>query len=298
MSRKLNVMFPLNSHILSQRYPRLKEIVPHPKIPPFHFDILCNHVIFNHTMISPYFLPDTKYLAIVRDPWTQVQSAYYYYTTKFHAGYLQNAVSFKVFISNQSLFEPKDPLGSFTNNRMSIDLGLPPSHVTNSSYVTPFQRQLDSVFHLVLIAERFAESMVLMKRLLGWTMKDVVYKNLNSLKPKKKTEGPVPDLDEQFKRFHQFDVAVYEHFAKIFSRKIKNEGPDFADELETFVNITKQISEFCDAKKSGSELAIFRSKWNEEFVVRRAECAVLNAIEVSLNSVARRKQLARNFVQH
>ena len=151
----------------------------------------------------------------------------------------------------------------------------------------------------MLIAERFDESMVLMKRLFGWTMKDIVYRKLNSLKPKKKkTEDPVPDLNEQFKRFHHFDVAVYEHFANIFGRKIKNEGPDFADELETFINITKQISEFCDVKKSGSELAIFRSKWNEEFVVRRAECAVLNAIEVSLNSVARQKQLARNFVQH
>ena len=54
------------------------------------------------------------------------------------------------------------------------------------------------MFHLVLIAERFDESMVLMKRLFGWTMKDIVYRKLNSLKPKKKkTEDPVPDLNEQ-----------------------------------------------------------------------------------------------------
>ena len=294
MSRQLNVMFPRHGNILSQGKPGLRELAPHPKAPPFHFDILCNHVIFNYKTISPYFPPDTKYVAIVRDPWTQVHSAYYYYTNVYPTAYMKKAFNLEEFIRKQPQYEPRDPFKSFTNNRMSLDLGLPPSHVTNSSYVTPFLRHLDSVFHLVLIADRFDESMVLMKRLFGWTMKDIVYRKLNTQKvPRKKTEQSDPDLEKQFKRFEHFDVAVYEHCTKIFNQKIENEGPDFADELETFVSIRKQICEFCDGKISGSELVIFRSKWNEQVVVQRAECAVLSVGELTLNTAARMKQIAR-----
>lgn len=294
MSRQLNVMYPLTGHTLSEANLGLRALLPHPKVPSFRFDILCNHVVFNHTMIRRFFPSDTKYVAIVRNPWQQVQSAYHYYSTVFRTKYLRKAVTFDEFIHNQSRFEPKNPLRSYTNNRMSIDLGLTPRHVTNPSYVTPFLRHLDSVFHLVLIADRFDESMVLLKRLFRWTMKDVVYRKLNSLKAKReKIPDPDPDLEKRFKRFDLFDVAVYEHYAKIFSQKVKSEGPDFADELQTFVNITKQVSEFCDAKTSGSELVILGSEWNEPFVVRRTECAVLKASEVVLNNVARNEQRDR-----
>ena len=150
------------------------------------------------------------------------------------------------------------------------------------------------MFHLVLIADRFDESMVLMKRLLRWTTKDVVYRKLNSRKAKKeKIPEPDPDLKRQIRRFNLFDVAVYEHYAKIFDEKIKKEGQSFWDEVQVFVNITKQISKFCDADKTVSKLIISRSKWNEQFTMRRAECVVLSVKEIKLNSVARNRQLAR-----
>ncbi|KAK7491721.1 hypothetical protein BaRGS_00016977 [Batillaria attramentaria] len=69
ISRVLNVMFPLHRYILSQETAELNRIISHPPSPPFLFDILCNHVIFDKDTVGPYFPNDTKYVAILRNPW-------------------------------------------------------------------------------------------------------------------------------------------------------------------------------------------------------------------------------------
>ena len=302
MSRQLNVLFPRAGHILSQDKPCLPRLLPHPHSPPFLFDVLCSHAVFSHPLISPHFPPDTKYVAIVRDPWQLVQSAYHFYTTTFHARYLKTSRSFGEFIRNQSRYEPRSkPYSSFTNNRMSLDLGLPASQLTNASHVAPFLRELGRVFHLVLIADRFDMSMVLMRRVLRWTMKDIVYQQLNyglnrSRGKKKTAEFPDPELEKRFKRFQVFDVALYEHYVKVFDRKIAAEGRGFYEELVVFRRIARRIWEFCGGgglRSTTPELVIPGSRWNEQFRVRHAECDVLSASEIKLTFVAKAKQLIR-----
>ena len=123
---------PAQRHVPQPRSQLLPETTPthrgaaSPSLsPPFLFDIFCNHVIYNRSQVDRYFPRDVKHLAILRHPWRQVQSAFHYYTTAFHVSYLKGVPSFQVFVKNQSRFEPSDPLHSKTNNRMSVDLGLP-----------------------------------------------------------------------------------------------------------------------------------------------------------------------------
>ncbi|XP_070205467.1 galactose-3-O-sulfotransferase 2-like isoform X2 [Littorina saxatilis] len=295
MSRDLNVMFPNRSWILSQKNPGLGKLAPHPKSPPFLFDILCNHVLFNHKLVKPYFPLDTQYVGIVRDPWEQVKSAFNYYTDVFRAPYLKNAASFKDFILRQPELEPSNPLSSYTNNRMSLDLGLPPDEVTNASYVKPFVRHLDDVFDLMLLADRFDESMVLLRRTFRWTMKDVVFLKLNSHKAKVKDYfQPDAQTTRRFEQFAKFDVAVFRYFEKVFHKKIAAGGNDFFDELQIFTKLVQQVSEFCNKAQSHvGSLVAPANKWSKEFSIRRAECKILKVPEPTLNRVIRNQQLAR-----
>ena len=72
ISRELNVMFPRNGNLLSDQAHELYPLVEHPPSPPFLFDLLCNHVVFDLEMIRPFFPKDVLYIAILREPFSQV----------------------------------------------------------------------------------------------------------------------------------------------------------------------------------------------------------------------------------
>ena len=289
MSRDLNVMFPLHGNLLSENTAELVPIIPYPSSPSFRFDILCHHVVFREAQIRPWFPDDTQYVTILRKPWAQLTSAFRYYKTVWLKSYLKEVANVSQLVENWRLVEPSDPLISYTNNRMSVDLGLPPEQMHNSSYVSTFVDYIHSTFHVVLIVERFDESLVLMKRRFRWTMKDIVYIKLNSLKQEAEAVSPEPEakLKEKFRLFSKFDTAVYDHFVKVLENAIEEEGPMFFEELRLFTAIRKRISYFCDDKRFPEKLVVPKTRWNEPFIVHYEECIIFTMSEMELNVLTR-----------
>jgi hypothetical protein len=64
---------------------------------------------------------------------------------------------------------------------MSFDFGLEPNLMDNATAVSEYINYLNNTFHLVMVSERFEESMVLLKRLMGWGLQDVLYIRSNVL---------------------------------------------------------------------------------------------------------------------
>ncbi|KAL8573712.1 hypothetical protein ACOMHN_018987 [Nucella lapillus] len=293
-SRRLNVMFPIKGNLLSQSDPELSSLIPHPPSPPFLFDVLCHHVIFNRSLLRPYFPADTKHVAIVRDPRRQLWSAFYFYRYVFHKKYLRPINSFEEFIHKQSTIEPLSVYESMTNNRMSVDMGLDPHRLNDPSYVSSFIKHLDDVFELVLIADRFDESVLLLKRRFSWTMKDVVYRALNTRRKSIHFEELSPDAENKSQQFQRFDVAVYKHFLKVFDQKVAEEGQDFTEELIYYLAIQNRIKQFCSkTNMSGFELVIPSSRWDKQFSIHHSECPILTLREVGLNVWSKAVQMAR-----
>ena len=58
---------------------------------------------------------------------------------------------------------------------MAFDLGLEQDKFSNEEEVTEFIERMNKNINLVLIAEHFDESLVLMKRLLCWDSEDIIY---------------------------------------------------------------------------------------------------------------------------
>ncbi|KAK7098101.1 galactose-3-O-sulfotransferase 2-like [Littorina saxatilis] len=302
LSRDLHVMFPAgDKDHLSENKAVLSPIIPHPPSPPFLFDILCNHVVFREHQVRPWFPADTKLITILRRPWDQVVSAFNYYRQVWEVPYLLCAPNVKEFLLKRPRFEPVSPLSSFTNNRMSLDLGLPPDQLTNSSHVPAFLDRLQDTFHLVLIAEHFDESLVLLRRRLGWTMKDIVYIKLNA-HDKNTTaidENSDPKLKEAFNRFNHFDVAVYDHFIRLFVQEVGKEGPEFFHELRAFAAVERDVRDFCSKSSSSADvLRVGDTVWNEAFTVETGECIVLTMDEVTLHSLAKARQLSALLTTH
>ena len=224
----------------------------------------------------------------------QIQSAYYYYRNRYHVDYLKKSSNFTEFLTRTDHYEPEDPLRSYTNNRMSIDLGLPPQQIMNSSYVITFLQHVNQVFDLILIADRFDESMILLKRRLRWTLKDVLYTKLNRRRKENQKEVPVPpSLRAHFKEFDQFDVALYDYFSEVFDRAVLREGPGFQEEVNAFGSIEERVQSFCEFHRSQGNVTIPESKWNKQFVFEAAECEVIAMEEITLDDRAKYWQQER-----
>ncbi|KAL8582080.1 hypothetical protein ACOMHN_004000 [Nucella lapillus] len=256
-SRQLNVLFPrAGRNILSERWRwPLARLSRHPPSPPFLFDIVCNHLVYDRR--AERFLPeDVVRIVVLREPLSQVYSAFNYYRKVYREEYLKHPSSFRDFLSRQDHYENRGPYRSFTNNRMSLDLGLPLKQLKNSSHVKHFVKEVDDLFDLVLIAERFDESMILLKRRLKWTMKDVLYISIN--KGAKSQQRP-PKLDQaikkKFRKFDQFDNGLYDYFSQKFDKLVREEGQGFKDEVQAYKDILQQ---FCKLNKSVLKSHIFR----------------------------------------
>ncbi|KAK7483157.1 hypothetical protein BaRGS_00025561 [Batillaria attramentaria] len=293
LSHQLNVMLPRHGNILSSRSPKMGSIIEHPKSPPFHFDILCNHVIFDKAQIQPYFPANTKYLAILREPWERIQSAYHYFTEVLHVDYLKPVPSFEDYLRTPLRYEPRDALQSFTMNRMSTEMGLPQSQMWNASYTETFIKHLDETFHLVLIAEHFDESMILMKRLLRWQLQDILYVKINTHQHETTQKvGSDATLRARVEHLNHHDVAIYKHFLDVFRQKVAAEGPSFQEEVVVYTELLNQLQAFCADPKQDKRI-FEATKWNEQFEVKASDCRLITMTAVPLIDHCAREQRNR-----
>ncbi|GCB84655.1 hypothetical protein scyTo_0025265, partial [Scyliorhinus torazame] len=83
--------------------------------------------------------------------------------------------------------------------------------------------ELEAHFALVMLAEHFDESLILLKDLLCWEMEDMMYFRLNA-----RATGDVEplDLELQWKalEWNQVDALLYAHFNRTFWRKVETFG--------------------------------------------------------------------------
>ena len=267
----------------------------------FLYDILCTHVIFNKTQISPFFPPDTVYVGIVREPFSQFVSS-----VKFFHGWENH-------INHATRVNPEDPVGEFLNrssyyiahggatpnhrfsdNRMAVDFGFPlddfNSTKNNETFVSEFIDQLSSTFDLVLIVEMFDESLLLMKRFLNWKTPDVLYMTVNAFQKHKpniaawklqKLQDYSPLVKAKFKTFATIDIPLYDHFLQKMKNKINAQPPDFHEEVEAFKKLRTAVSELCNDIKNLPRHFPATSH-TDEFTLLADDCHMMHYHEITM----------------
>ncbi len=76
----------------------------------------------------------------------------------------------------------------FGKNQLLWDLGMNTLLMNKKADILSKIRQLDSEFDLVLIAEKFDQSLILLQNILCWKVSDVTYLKLNERIPKAKSK--------------------------------------------------------------------------------------------------------------
>lgn len=128
---------------------------------------------------------------------------------------------------------------------MLWDLGLKLEHMNNRTAILNKISELDSQFDLVMIAEKFDQSLLLLQNLLCWQVSDITYLKLNE-----RVKGAKPRVLSKtrqiLKNWLWADYLLYNHFsAKLDAILTSVSAKDFQNRLRNFRDANQQLFADC-----------------------------------------------------
>lgn len=165
---------------------------------------------------------DTFYFSILRNPVSQLESSFIYYRHDVPA--FKDVASLDTFLASPLTYYNRSRalLNAHARNNMWFDLGFDHDAPPEESYVRARLAEVEQRFQLVLIAEHFDESMVLLRRRLRWQLDDIVSFRLNSRSQRSVTRL-TPEGQERAKRWCALDWRLYRHFNRSFWAQVRAE---------------------------------------------------------------------------
>lgn len=200
-----------------------------------------------------YLFPkkSSRYITILRDPTAQYESVFNFMHFAKPLGFKDEEDPLGTFLKFPPAFQEIKPLMKQTlalhlvRNPMLFDLGLDFRYFQNVTAVERYFDFLENEFDLIMIMEHFDESLLLLKRLLCWEMKDILYFKLNERQDKQKRKFMSQEVTEDIKSWNKADFMLYQHFNRTFWKKVKAEGPSFQRELRVFRRKNKALTRSC-----------------------------------------------------
>ncbi|KAI8506833.1 hypothetical protein Bbelb_152720 [Branchiostoma belcheri] len=256
-------------------------------MPEEKYEALFHHFVYNKTWLLSKFPPETQYISIVRKPFSHLKSQINYFHLPKTLGIQHSNNPVKKFLQDpwkfrnrsETFFPHVNITWDGTRNPMTFDMGWPAERADEEEEASKYISELDADFTLVMILEHLDESIVLLRRLMCWELRDVLLysKRKNARGYPYKTYKATPKELENHRAWSAVDYMLYNTFNNSLWRKIKEQGPDFYDELKYFKRIKHDVSNFCtrtmEVQNGGNQsMVVTASKWNPEFQVDQKFC--------------------------
>lgn len=179
------------------------------------------------------FLPQScTYITFLRNPVDRVVSMYYYFQRTGN-NYVQN-LTLKEFI--QTYGGARDNMTKYlSGEKLKIQLNDPNNEIDyqcSSESLETAKSNLKKHFKIIGLAERFDESLIILKNKLGW--KVPLYDKNNVSKNRPSTKEVSKDTLNLIEKFNEFDIQLYEYAKEIFEELIAQQGSSFETEIQEF----------------------------------------------------------------
>ncbi|KAF0300935.1 Galactosylceramide sulfotransferase [Amphibalanus amphitrite] len=217
LRHNLTFVLPRQGNYLGRREPFRAELVRHLPWHPLGYNILAVHNRWDHGQVASVMPANTTFVTALRDPEAVFRSMYAYVE---HDRFMP----LDEFLEQEPIPEERffHVLG---RNQMLWDLGLPEERLTDPEAIGRLVADTERRFHLVMLAERMDESLVLLKHLLCWRTEDVVGLRLNALRPEARDH-----LSQRgrlrLRRWLAGDYQLYNHFRRVFERRVAEFGEE------------------------------------------------------------------------
>ncbi|XP_038642688.1 LOW QUALITY PROTEIN: galactose-3-O-sulfotransferase 2-like [Scyliorhinus canicula] len=222
-SRNLTFALPMHDHLgYPQRF-RAEFVRDFATNRDKEHHIICNHMRFNLPEVRRVMPNGSFYFSIVRNPVRLAESSFAYYHSVSPA--FKRAASLDEFVSHADSYYRSQELNShYTRNLMWFDFGYDSNAMAVPGFnVSTALGELERTFDLILVAEHFDESMVLLREALCWELEDVVYFKLNA-----RSGASVSSLNataaDRVRAWNRLDWELYRHFNASFWQRVATYG--------------------------------------------------------------------------
>ncbi|RUS71350.1 hypothetical protein EGW08_020893 [Elysia chlorotica] len=301
--RNLSVALPMDKLIYHNwPYPMTKRDVR-----PTHrreYNMIFHHAIYTPSVMQALMPPNTVYISIIRQPFSHLQSVFRYFNVAEIAGLSglepDNLVEYfsDVERHEEAYKSPRAqrrwciPDGfSVTRNLQShchgMPLGFPAGTQDisgNTVAVDEYIRELSRSFKLVMIVEHLYESVILLRRLMCWEFKDIVFVSNNIAHAPKggRVKQNDPHIMEFHKRWSHVDYRLYDYFNKTLWKHISTHGSGFYREVKAFKAVQRRVERYClDVYSRVNENEPLpthteaSSEWSRKFSISAEDCRIL-----------------------
>ena len=221
------------------------------------YDIMNAHSVWSDDNVYKLMPKDTVFIATLRHPFSQLKSTFNHYNLAKHFKMKNGSV--ESFLQNPAKYDKRHKVYShlrfgneyidisYTKNRMAFEFGFDLDKAQrNRTYVKQYLAYLDRTFDDVLITESYDMSLVMMRRKLCWSFKDIIYMSLRSHNYDYKSKEPSDYgvLYENHKKWSELDYSLYDYFLAKHNAAITE---PIIRETEYFQKILAKTSLFCNS---------------------------------------------------
>ena len=211
------------------------------------FNIVCNHMRFDPREVARLLPEDSVYVTILRDPAAVFESAFRYYHKAIPLTYgIAGDDKLSEFLHDPWAYYSPGAYNSFyLRNLLMFDFGFDNNLEPEHSDVTRGIRRLSDRFRLVLLAEHFEESLVLLKEALCWTTEDLVFFQLNARRSSS-VSRLTPQLRAKALAWNGADWRLYRHFNATFWARVAAYGEERMErEVQELRDMNAKLRAIC-----------------------------------------------------
>ncbi len=207
---------PANSWMFKLNTPFNSSLVLDGPWAPLDFDIFAFHCLWRHKEVAR-MIPEARYITILREPLSLFESGYVYFGLQRARGLDINGFAEKWAAKG----EPRHPGAYIGRNNLIADMGVDAEQVADMKVVDETIKYVNDNFDLVMIMERFEESLVLLADAFCWSLEDVMYIKQNERVSEIKTV-PTEKTKEIMRVWLEGDYKVLYIYVHSISGNIKH----------------------------------------------------------------------------
>ena len=186
------------------------------------YDIFCLHCVWDQDEVSATLGGGAVYFTMIRHPVDLFLSAWDYF--EFSSFY--NNITLQQFAesiaTSTGQLKITHHYESHLHHSLLCDFGIPKQKFKDLEFIDAKIKEIDDNFDLILIQERFDESMILLKDLLCWDNTDLLHLKLNRA-PNKKSRI-TEEARKSLSAYLEADIRLYDYFYKKFEQKVQAFG--------------------------------------------------------------------------
>lgn len=201
---------------------------------------LGGHIPFG---LHEYLPCPSTYITILREPVDRVISHYYHVLrTPRHPFYDESKnMSLQDYVSSGIFSDLSNGQTRWISGVTEVGV-LPTSRPLPTETLEIAKRNLQEHFTVVMLTERFDESLILLKRALGWRTRNILYTKHHVGRNRPPKDEIASDTLKLIERYNELDIQLYEFAKQMFEERISQQDSSFRRDLQTFELCNKVYS--------------------------------------------------------